>query len=152
PLGSKPKDDLYAASEYEEWLPFSSPHSNSNPDNDAYPATDVIRVEKLSLRESAQQNSPLFHSKTDRGARLYDPALIFALPRESPPTRLRSDVSCVSASPCRARPHPLFWDYKFAVASIEDGLESAFVKAWLHRNAAISSPDLKRPQPRHRSS
>jgi hypothetical protein len=111
----------------------------------------VIRVEKLSLRESAQQNSPLFNSNTGRGARLYDASIIFAIAGESHPLRLRYDVSFVSAFPCRSSPHPLFWDYKFAVASIEDGLDSAAVRAWLHRNAA-SGPDSRRPQPRHRSS
>ena len=150
PLGSKPKDNLYAVSEYEEWLPISSPHS-SNPENDAYPATDVIRVEKLALRESANQNSPLFNPKTGRGARLYDATIIFAIAGESHPLRLRYDVSFVSAFPCRSGPHPLFWDYKFAVASIEDGLDSTSVRAWLHRNTA-PAPDLRRPQPRHRSS
>jgi len=152
PLGSKPKDDLYAVSEYEEWLPSSSTHS-SNPDNEAYPATDVIRVEKLSLRESAHQNSPLFNTKSGRGARLYDATIIFAIEGQSHPLRLRHDVSFVSAFPCRSRPHALFWDYKFAVANIEDRLDSSVVRAWLHRNAA-PAPDSRRPyqNPRRRSS
>lgn len=138
PLGSRPTDGSYAVAEFEEWLPYS--YYSGGSDDAAYPPIDIIRVEKLALHEAPNGTSPFFNPKTGRGARLYDATLIFAIAGESHHVRLRYNVSFVSAFPCRGGPHPLSWDYKFLVASTEDGLDTAHVQSWLRRNnAAIAA-------------
>lgn len=134
PLGSRPKDGLYPINEYEEWVP--------DDDDAAYGGNaDVIRVEKLAFREVLDERSPLVNPKTGRGARLYDAAVVFAVAGESRPLRLRYDVDFISAFPCTGGPHPLFWDYKFRVVRVEDGLRIREVGQWFDRNRVPPSID-----------
>lgn len=136
PLGSAPRDGLYPVQEFEEWVPDLDETAGF---------ADVIRVEKLAFREVLDERSPLFNIKTGRGARLYDSAVVFAVAGESRPLRLRYDVDFVASFPCQGGPHPLFWDYRFRVVRVEDGLRNRDVGEWFDRNRDPSAPFLADP-------
>lgn len=138
PLGSTPRDGLYPVQEFEEWIPDLD-------SDDLGGAADVIRVQKLAFREVLDERSPLFNVKTGRGARLYDTAVVFAVAGESKPLRLRYDVDFVSAFPCQSGPHPLFWDYRFCVVKVEDGLKNRDVGEWFDRHRDPSASFLADP-------
>jgi hypothetical protein len=97
PLG--PPSDTYPVSEYKLPVPSSAP------------AVDTVRIEKIALKPfPAGGPAPGF----------YDAAIQFAIDGRSWPLRLIYDVSFISAFPCLGGPHPLFFDYVYDVASVED--------------------------------
>lgn len=113
PLG--PPSDVYPLSEYNLPLPSSTP------------VIDTIRIEKIALKPYPPDSS----------TGLYDAAIQFAIDGRSWPLRLIYNVSFLSAFPCVSGPHPLFFDYVYSTASVEDILS---IRSWGSAGARTSAP------------
>lgn len=106
PLGSPA--GTYPVAEYELLLP------------DSDDIVDTVRIEKLALKpvlipsSSAPTTSP-----KDRPV-LFDATILFAVDGRSWPLRLSYDVSFITAHPCSKGPHPLFFDYIYKAARVDE--------------------------------
>jgi hypothetical protein len=80
---------------------------------DADDIVDTVRIELLGLRrcgDRAGEHDPW----------LFDASVQFAIDGESWPLKLSFDVSFVSSWPCSYGPHPLFFDYGYLVANVDE--------------------------------
>ncbi|TPX10993.1 uncharacterized protein E0L32_008030 [Thyridium curvatum] len=81
---------------------------------------DTVRIEMLSLRPAPDRAS-------EPGPAWCDASVQFAIDGVSWPLRLAYDVEFVCAWPCRAGPHPLFFDYTYATVRADEVVD---VREW----------------------
>lgn len=126
PLG--PPSDTYPVAEYQLLLP------------DADDIVDTVRIEKLALKPISPSRGPTPTSSPQSKDRplLFDAAIQFAIDGRSWPLRLSYDVSFISAYPCSQGTHPLFFDYIYKAARVDEILT---IKDWgnLYRNSNPSA-------------
>ena len=124
PLG--PPAPAFPVAEYELALPDTD-------DTDANGLEPTVRVELLGLRPCADR-------APEPGPKWFDASVQFAIDGVSWPFRLDFDVNFVSAWPCSDGPHPLFFDYVYAVAKAADLVS---IKDWNGvYNSQASSPNM----------
>jgi hypothetical protein len=96
------------------------------PDTDDY--IDTVRIELLGLRPAADRAG-------EPGPRWFDASIQFAIDGVSWPLRLMFDVSFICAWPCSDGPHPLFFDYTYAVVKADEVVD---VRDWARPAASVS--------------
>lgn len=121
PLG--PPAKVYPVADYELLLP------------DADDIVDTVRIEKLALKPVSSTNSPSPSPHTQDRPLTFDAAVQFAIDGRSWPLRLSYDVSFISAYPCSRGPHPLFFDYVYKAARVDEILT---IKDWGGINGSSS--------------
>jgi hypothetical protein len=129
PLG--PQDVEYPVRDYDMLIP------------DRQDVEDIIRIEKLSFNHMATDRgvSPV----TNRGARTFDAAIVFAFAGKSLPMLLRYSVDYIHAFPCVGGPHALYHEYKYRIVKVDDGLVD--VHNWGQRNRISRSSRRSSPAP-----
>lgn len=101
PLG--PPAEVFPVKEYELLTP----------DLDDF--VDTVRIELLSLKQ--------LPDRQDSGPKWFDASIQFAIDGVSWPLRLTYDVSFINAWPCSDGPHPLFFDYVFESARVDEVID-----------------------------
>ncbi|EFW98875.1 hypothetical protein CMQ_4727 [Grosmannia clavigera kw1407] len=110
---------------------------------------DTVRIELLSLRPAPKPDGPGGNvGGTSKSPGWFDASVQFAIDGVSWPLRLNFDVSFISAWPCSNGPHPLFFDYAFAVikadtvVDVHDWANSASSYGKGHGHSRTSSPTV----------
>ncbi|PNH71474.1 hypothetical protein VD0001_g6076 [Verticillium dahliae] len=112
PLG--PPAEVFPVSEYKLVSPS---HQDKLPDH------NCVRIEVLGFKPVAGARGAV----ADDGPAWHDATVQFAIDGISWPLRLTFNVSFVSAWPCSAGPHPLFFDYVFETVRVDRIVE---VRDW----------------------
>ncbi|KAM0144462.1 hypothetical protein ACHAO1_000221 [Botrytis cinerea] len=104
------------------------------------PPIDNIRIEKLAF-EVAKPNQQLDGGSPKRSSEIgkrpptYDACVVFARKGQSHWLRLAHDVSFITAYPCSNGPHPLFFDYVYKIARMNQLLD-------IHNWAGVGGDNL----------
>jgi hypothetical protein len=98
PLG--PPTEVFPVKEYKLVIP------------DVDDIIDTVRIELLSFKSCAD--------RPNENPGWFDATIQFAIDGVSWPLRLTYDVSFVTAWPCSDGPHPLFFDYVYRTAKVDD--------------------------------
>ncbi|KAF7948125.1 uncharacterized protein EAE97_003536 [Botrytis byssoidea] len=104
------------------------------------PPIDNIRIEKLAF-EVAKPNQQLDGGSPKRSSEIgkrpptYDACVVFARRGKSHWLRLAHDVSFITAYPCSISPHPLFFDYVYKIARMNQLLD-------IHNWAGVGGDNL----------
>ncbi|TGO69678.1 hypothetical protein BOTNAR_0008g00430 [Botryotinia narcissicola] len=104
------------------------------------PPIDNIRIEKLAF-EVAKPNQQLDGGSPKRSSEIgkrpptYDACVVFARRGKSHWLRLAHDVSFITAYPCSIGPHPLFFDYVYKIARMNQLLD-------IHNWAGVGGDNL----------
>lgn len=106
------------------------------------PPIDNIRIEKLAF-EVAKPNQQLDGGSPKRSSEIgkrpptYDACVVFARKGQSHWLRLAHDVSFITAYPCSNGPHPLFFDYVYKIARMNQLLD-------IHNWAGVGGDNLNK--------
>ncbi|TEY70409.1 hypothetical protein BOTCAL_0104g00200 [Botryotinia calthae] len=104
------------------------------------PPIDNIRIEKLAF-EVAKPNQQLDGGSPKRSSEIgkrpptYDACVVFARKGQSHWLRLAHDVSFITTYPCSNGPHPLFFDYVYKIARMNQLLD-------IHNWAGVGGDNL----------
>ncbi|KAF7936907.1 hypothetical protein BELL_0154g00160 [Botrytis elliptica] len=104
------------------------------------PPIDNIRIEKLAF-EVAKPNQQLDGGSPKRSSEIgkrpptYDACVVFARRGQSHWLRLAHDVSFITSYPCSNGPHPLFFDYMYRIARMNQLLD-------IHNWAGVGGDNL----------